>query len=217
MRSIGALPNEYLYYYTFAREAVAAIRSEPQTRGEFLLQQQDAFWAAAAADPARAHETWVATRAEREDTYMAAEHGGAPRGGETGVADVGGYEGVALAFMDAVRPDGSGQPATMVLDVANAGAVPGLPDDAVVEVPVRVTADGPTPSAQKAPDLTQLGLMQQVKGVERLTIEAATTGSSELARRAFALHPLVDSAEVARRLVDGYVARNPLVAAVLGR
>ena len=38
-----------------------------------------------------------------------------------------------------------------------------------------------------------LGLVQQVKAVEQLTIEAALTGSARLAVQAFALHPLVDS------------------------
>src|SRR5204863_4585037 len=91
IRRIGALPNEYLYYYDFTRDAVASIRAGGLTRGEFLAGQQGDFYAAAAADPARAPELWNATRAEREATYMAAEHAGRARGGEEGVADVGGY------------------------------------------------------------------------------------------------------------------------------
>ena len=58
-----------------------------------------------------------------------------------------------------------------------------------------------------------LGLVQQVKAVERLVIEAATTGSERRAVEAFALHPLVDSVTVARA-VRGYRARIPLVDAV---
>ena len=56
----------------------------------------------------------------------------------------------------------------------------------------------------------QLGLVQQVKAVERLVIEAATTGSEQRAVEAFALHPLVDSVTVARELLRGYRARIPL-------
>ena len=51
--------------------------------------------------------------------------------------------------------------------------------------------------------------------MERLTIEAATTGSISAAERAFALHPLVDSVSIARDLVRGYVDAIPEVAAVL--
>ncbi len=214
VRSLGALPNEYVYYYDFTREAVAAIRRSGPTRGEFLRGQQDAFYAAAAADPERSQRLWTATRDERESTYMAAEHAGAPRGGDTGVADVGGYEGVALALMRAIAHD---EPATMILNVANGSTVSALPADAVVEVPVRVDRAGPRTLPVTAPDLHQLGLMAQVKAVERLTIEAAVTGSPDAAERAFALHPLVDSVTTARSLLATYRERIPEVDAVFSR
>ena len=54
LRTLGALPNEYLYYYYFTREAVASILASPQTRGEFLLEQQAAFYDAVARDRRRA-------------------------------------------------------------------------------------------------------------------------------------------------------------------
>ncbi len=212
VRELGALPNEYVYYYDFTRDAVAAIRGSGPTRGEFLRGQQDAFYAAAGADPRRAHILWTATRDERESTYMAAEHAGAPRGGETGVADVGGYEGVALALMRAITHD---EEATMILNVANGSTVTALPPDAVVEVPVTVGREGPRPLPVTAPDLHQLGLMAQVKAVERLTIEAAVTGSPVAAEQAFALHPLVDSVTTARSLLQAYRERIPQVDAVL--
>jgi 6-phospho-beta-glucosidase len=214
IRQIGALPNEYHYYYDFTRDAVASIRSGGLTRGEFLAGQQGDFYAAAAAQPGRAHELWTATRAEREATYMAAEHAGQARGGEEGIADVGGYEGVALALMGAIARD---EQATMILDVANRGTVPGLPDDAVVEVPVTVGSGGPTPLPISPPTLYQLGMMAQVKHVERLTIEAAVTASPDLAEQAFARHPLVDSVTVARELLRAYRDRIPEVDAVFRR
>lgn len=40
-------------------------------------------------------------------------------------------------------------------------------------------------------------------------LRAAETGSRTHAVKAFALHPLVDSVNVARRLVDGYTAVHP--------
>jgi 6-phospho-beta-glucosidase len=214
IREIGALPNEYLYYYDFTRDAVAAIRTGGPTRGEFLASQQREFYAAAAANPARAQAIWAAARAEREATYMAAEHAGQARGGEQDVADVGGYEGVALALMRAIARD---EEATMILDVANRGTVPGLPEDAVVEVSVTVGSGGPVPLGVSAPTLYQLGLMAQVKHVERLTIEAAVTGSPDLAEQAFARHPLVDSATVARDLLRAYRDRIPEVDEVFHR
>jgi 6-phospho-beta-glucosidase len=145
---------------------------------------------------------------------MAAEHAGETRGGDDGIADVGGYEGVALALMRAIARD---ERATMILDVANRGAVEGLPDDAVVEVPVTVGSQGASPLPVTPPSLYQLGLMAQVKHVERLTIEAAVTGSPDVAEQAFARHPLVDSVSVARQLLRAYRERIPEVDAVFRR
>ena len=59
--------------------------------------------------------------------------------------------------------------------------------------------------------------MQQVKAVERLVIEAATTGSERAALAAFALHPLVDSVTTARALLEGYRRAHPEVAALFAR
>ena len=88
-------------------------------------------------------------------------------------------------------------------------AVPGLPADAVVEVPCRVTPDGAAPLPQDRPGPAQLELMRRVKDVERLVVEAATTGRREAALAAFARHPLVDSEVLAGRLLAGYEAAFP--------
>jgi len=211
VRALGVLPNEYVYYYDFTRDAVAAIRAGGATRGEFLHRQQEAFYRAAHTDPAHAHERWTVVRQERESTYMAAEHAGGQRGGDVGVADVGGYEGVALSLMRAITHD---ERATMILNVGNGSTISALPPDAVVEVPVTVGRDGPRALALAPPDLHQLGLMAQVKAVDRLTIEAAVTRSPEAAEQAFALHPLVDSATTARSLLRAYREAIPEVDAV---
>ncbi|MEV4178416.1 6-phospho-beta-glucosidase [Nonomuraea sp. NPDC049709] len=211
VRTLGALPNEYLYYYYFAREVVAV--SSGRTRGEALLEQQDRFYAAVAARPGDALAEWRRARRERDATYMA-EARGATDAGERDAADLeaGGYEGIALALMAAIA---RGEPATMILNVRNGAAVPGLPEEAVVEIPCAVDGSGVRPLATRPLPGSFLGLAQQVKAVEQTVIEAALTGSSRLAVAAFALHPLVDSVTTARRLLDGYRARIPELAAVL--
>ncbi|OZM84302.1 6-phospho-beta-glucosidase [Pseudonocardia sp. MH-G8] len=231
VRAIGALPNEYLYYFYRTRDAVAAIDAAASTRGEYLLDQQDRFYADTSADPDRALERWVRVHAERDASYMA-ESREASGAGERAVEDLaaGGYQQVALDLMDALsggasltHPAGSASSAgfhppsrTMILDVRNGTAVAGLPPDAVVEVPCLVGAHGVTPLATAPLPLAMLGLLQQVKAVEQDTIEAAVTGSEALALRAFAQHPLVDSVSVAQELLRGYRARLPGVAAVFG-
>ena len=54
-----------------------------------------------------------------------------------------------------------------------------------------------------------LGLVQQVKAVEQLTIEAARSRSVRVATQAFALHPLVDSVTTARTLLRGLPRPHP--------
>jgi 6-phospho-beta-glucosidase len=102
-----------------------------------------------------------------------------------------------------------------ILDVRNRGAVSGLDALAVVELPCLVDGNGAHPIAADPVHEHQLGLMQTMKAVERETIVAALKGSREGALRAFALHPMVDSVDVARTLLDGYIRAVPELSAVL--
>ncbi len=212
IQSLGCLPNEYLYYYYFLRDAVAAISGGGQTRGEFLLHQQRAFYEHVASSPQDALTQWRRVREERDATYMRESRS---EDEQRDAADVegGGYEGVALALMAAIAGN---VPTTMILNVRNGSAVPGLPADAVVEVLCAVAAGGPRPLATSPLRLDQLGLVQQVKAVEQLTIRAAVERSPATAVAAFATHPLVDSVTTARVLLDGYLAATPELRAVLG-
>jgi 6-phospho-beta-glucosidase len=213
VRGLGALPNEYLYYYYNTREAIAAIRAASSTRGEFLRVQQEQFYAQAAGDPSDAWRRWTKVREERDSTYMA-ESREASGAGERAASDVagGGYQQVALELMAALC---GGPTRTMILNVRNGSAVPGLPPAAVVEVPCVVGGHGVTPLASAPLPGAMLGLLQQVKAVEQDTIEAAVTGSAALALRAFAQHPLVDSVPVAKDLLASYRTELPGLADVL--
>ena len=71
LRSIGMIPNEYMYFYYFSSDTVAALRSGVEPRAEFLLRQQAAFYAAESRTPEEALTTWRATRREREGNYFA--------------------------------------------------------------------------------------------------------------------------------------------------
>ncbi|WP_413809738.1 6-phospho-beta-glucosidase [Streptomyces sp. OE57] len=217
LRDLGVIPNEYLYYYYFNREAVRSILDAPQTRGEFLARQQKEFYQRVTeAAAGSAVSLWRKTIADRSANYMA-EAKGAVQGEAQPNEDFRpdpahqGYAGVALAVMAAISRN---ERATMILNVRNGTTVSGLPHDAVVEVPVTVDANGVHPLTITQPDLHQTGLMQQVKAVERLTISAAVTGSRTDAVKAFSLHPLVDSVTVGRKLLDGYIDRIPEVAEV---
>ena len=211
LQTLGSIPNEYLHYYYFTREAIASARASEQTRGEYLVAQQHTFYAGlAGVQGERAWRAWDDVRHERNATYLAEAR---TEGEERHPDDIesGGYEGVALALMRAIAHD---DPATLILNVPNRGTVPGLPDDAIVEVPCAVTAAGPAPLAVSPLPGAALGLVQQIKAVDRLAIEAAATRDPRRAVEAFALHPLVDSVNVARALLTTYRERIPTLDAV---
>ncbi|WP_150307930.1 6-phospho-beta-glucosidase [Planctomonas psychrotolerans] len=211
VRALGALPNEYLYYYYFEREATERLRSSAETRGEFLHRQQGAFYRDAHAHPDSALDLWNRTRHDRESSYMAESRAEEDRDGrEESDVEGGGYQAVALNLMTALT---SGPSSTMILNVANRGAVPELADDAVIEVPCTVDSAGIRPFDIAPVQAEMLGLMQQIKAVEQLVLTASSSRDATLAWRAIAAHPFVDSVAVARRLFDRYRAEIPGVGA----
>ncbi|MFF3000837.1 6-phospho-beta-glucosidase [Streptomyces sp. NPDC057950] len=206
LRSLGAVPNEYLHYYYFNREAVSAYQRAEKTRGAFLRDQQGRFYEEMKRPDTAALTAWDRTRAEREATYMA-ENRDAAGAGERAADDLsGGYEKVALALMRAIARD---ERTTLILNVRNRGTLAVLDADAVVEVPCLVDANGAHPVSVAPLPGHATGLVCSVKAVEREVLSAAESGSRTTAVKAFALHPLVDSVNVARRLVDGYTSVHP--------
>ncbi|MHC5905698.1 6-phospho-beta-glucosidase [Streptomyces sp. S6] len=206
LASLGAIPNEYLHYYYFNREAVRSYQEAVKTRGAFLRDQQAQFYDEVAAPGARALDAWNRTRAEREATYMA-ENRETAGAGERDEDDLsGGYEKVALALMRAIARD---ERTTLILNVRNRHTLSVLDADAVIEVPCLVDANGAHPVAVAPLPGHAVGLVSSVKAVEREVLAAAESGSRTTAVKAFALHPLVDSVNIARRLVEGYTAVHP--------
>jgi 6-phospho-beta-glucosidase len=210
LRALGAIPNEYLYYYYFTRDAVAAQARAPATRGEFLAAQQDPFYRAAGQPDAAGR--WQALRREREATYLAESRQASGAGSRDAQdLDGGGYDRVALALMRAI----AGGQATLVLNVRNRSALPCLDADAVVEVPCLVGTNGALPLATGPLDPPAAALVATVKAVERATIHAAVSGSRAAAVRALASHPLVDSVHAAERILDRQLEELPELRKVL--
>jgi 6-phospho-beta-glucosidase len=205
LRSLGMVPNEYLYYFYFAADTVDAISRSDRPRGAYLLEQQAAFYDAEPESPPAALRRWRAAKDERDRTYMAEARNGhepAPHDPD----DPGGYEGEAMAVVEAIRGNSG---STLILNVANRSALPFLDARAVVEVPCVVGAAGAQPLAVgDVPDHAR-ALIDTVKAVERATIEAALAGSTALAIKALALHPLVPSVTAAREIFTEYRERLP--------
>ncbi len=211
LRVLGSLPNEYLYYYYFNRDAVFSITAAEETRGEYLRRTQSAFYRDAASGRRDPWELWREVHRGRDASYMAESRAAGEERDESDL-EAGGYEGVAVAIMKAIAGD---ERAEIILNVRNGRTLAGLPAEAVVEVPCVV--DGSGPAALQADQLSghQLGLVATVKESEMCIIDAARTSSADLAVKALAIHPLVDSVAVAGRMLAEYRQRIPLVARAL--
>ncbi len=118
----------------------------------------------------------------------------------------GAYYSEAAAQLIASLHAGTGD--VQVVDVRNDGALPELPDDAVVEIPARVDRDGARADALTPLAPEMLGLVQQVKAYERLTVKAAVDGDRDAALKALLANPLVARYNVARPLLDAILDAN---------
>ncbi len=216
LQTLATIPNEYLWYWYFRSDALAAEQAASETRGELILRQQRDFYLSTGARAgATSYDAWEQSRVARESSYMA-DSREVTESGERDPYDLdgGGYDQMALAVMRAVSAD---RPETLVLNVANRGTFDFLDDEAVIEVPCRIDASGPAALPVGPLDLAAQGLVTSQKAAEQATIEAATLGSHALAVKALAVHPLVGSVPVARRILDRELAALPELSRVLTR
>jgi 6-phospho-beta-glucosidase len=109
------------------------------------------------------------------------------------------YSEAAVALLASLAA-GTGD--VQVVEVRNDGALPGLRDDDVVELPARIDRDGAHPLPQAPLDPALLGLVQHVAAYERLAVRAARTRAATDVRRALLAHPLVGQWDMARALPD---------------
>jgi 6-phospho-beta-glucosidase len=172
------IPSYYLRYYYLSRRVLDEQRRGP-TRAERVMEIEGELLRLYA-DPA------LDTKPE-----LLASRGGA-------------FYSEAAAQLVASLHAGTGD--VQVVDVRNQGTIPELPDDAVVEIPARIDAEGAHPLPQRPLEPELLGLVQQVKAYERLAVTAATSGRREVALRALLANPLVGDYEVAVPLLDALLA-----------
>ena len=115
------------------------------------------------------------------------------------------YSEAAVELIASLRSDRGD---TQVVNLANNGTLPFLPDDHVIEVPATVNRSGlvALPVAPLPDDIA--GLIANVAGYERLALDAAIHGGRERVLRAMMAHPLVLQHDRAEKLTDLLIAGN---------
>ena len=94
------------------------------------------------------------------------------------------------------------------MNLRNAGTLPFLADDAVIEVPAVVGADGPRAAAVAPVSPVMRGLIAHVSAYEELAVDAARRGGRHRVAAALLAHPLVGQFDLAGQLADRLIAEN---------
>jgi 6-phospho-beta-glucosidase len=95
-----------------------------------------------------------------------------------------------------------------VANVRQGEAVPGYPDDWVMELPCLVNKEGIQPLPAKSLPDECFQLIQKVKQYELLTVESAVSGNREIARQALLAHPLGPDETCADVVLDDLLQTN---------
>ena len=178
IESLGAIPSYYLRYFYAEREVVQEQRmTTPRARTVAEIERD---LLELYRDPSLTEKPALLER----------------RGGAF-------YSDAAVALVGSLIAD-TGD--IQVVDVRNGGALDGLADDDVVEVPARIGRAGAIPVAQPplAPEL--LGLVQHVAAYERLAASAARARDRDVARTALMVHPLVREHRLADSMLERLLA-----------
>ncbi len=180
LRALGAIPSYYLHYY-YATADVLAEQLAGGTRAEDVMAIERELL-----------DLYRDPTLDRKPALLE-ERGGA-------------FYSEAAAQLIASLHAGTGD--VQVVDIRNDGAIPDLPDHAVVEIPARIDRDGahPLPLAPLAPEIR--GLVQAAKAYEELAVTAAMTGDRRAALRALLANPLVPDFRAAEGLLEAILERN---------
>lgn len=181
---MGAIPADYFMYYYFADEVLAELRAKPTTRAEDIMSWAPGYW------------EHYEEQARLDEPQLD------PQRSRGGIHELE----LAIDVMDAVFNDKN---EVHPVNVPNAGgALPGLPDDLVVELTGRCHAGGIDAIPARPLPRHVRGLVEMLGEYQALAADAAWHGSRADAIRALCANPLVLRLELAERLYDALAAAH---------
>ena len=95
-----------------------------------------------------------------------------------------------------------------IVNTRQGGAVQGIPEDWVMELPCRIQRDGIRPLPAEPLPLFADGLLRTVKAYELLTVQAAVTGDRDAVLSALMTHPLGPDADQAMKVLEDMLETN---------
>jgi len=179
--ALGMLPSYYLHYYYDTDAVLAEQRNGKESRAAEVMDIE-----------AQLLEMYRDPQLSEKPALLAT------RGGA--------FYSEAAAQLIASLHDGKGD--VQVVDIRNDGALPDLPDDAVVEIPAVIDRAGAHPAKLDPLPPEILGLVQHMKAYERLAVRAAISGDQRIALLALLTNPLVGKWVMAEELLGALLEVN---------
>ncbi|WP_329132095.1 6-phospho-beta-glucosidase [Streptomyces sp. NBC_01476] len=177
---LGVVPSYYLRYFYAHDEVVRELRTTPSRASQVAAMEKQLL------------EMYGDPRLD-EKPELLAKRGGAY------------YSEAAVALASSLlRNTGDVQ----VVNTYNNGTLPFLADDAVIEVPAVVGAEGAEPLPVAPLEPLYAGLVANVTAYEDLALEAALRGGRDRVFSALLSHPLIGQYEYAEALTDRLIAHN---------
>ena len=159
---LQAIPNYYLSYY-YSEKQWVDYQSQNPTRASEVMKIEE-----------------VLIEKFKDETLMTKPEELMQRGGAY-------YSDSAAELMADIHCDAG---TTHIVNTLNDGAVPGFPDNAVMEIPAVITSKGARSIATHEMRGDIDSLVRSVKDFEFLTIDAAVTGNEDSALRALITNPI---------------------------
>jgi 6-phospho-beta-glucosidase len=174
IRAMGVVPTPYFRYYLHPQRMLAA-KSKKRSRVEELMSiQAEMLQAYAESDACQHPEVYC----QRGAVW---------------------YEMIVVPVILALIRDSRER---LIVNVDNGDAIPWLPQEAIVEVPCVVGADGARPLAASALPQDLRAFLQAICAYEMLAVQAIVGQSYDLAWRALLANPMLVDADTARTILD---------------
>ena len=184
LKTIRMIPNDYLRYYFKRREMLE--REEEQyknhgVRGEVVHKIEE-----------RLFELYKDTELKEKPEELS------KRGGSR-------YSEAACRLIDSIY---NNRRDIQTVNVPNNGAVIGLEKDEVAEVNCIITSNGPLPITAGSIPTEARGIIQTLKAIERIVIDAAVSGDYGKMLVAMTINPLIADDRLAKKLLDEMLKVN---------
>ncbi len=183
VRSLGMIPSPYLQYFYYTDTICEKIRDAAQTRAEIVMNIDRRILDYFSTDTTGVMPPEMKGRGGELYSYAAVQ---------------------VLISMATNRQD------VQIVNTRNGSAIPELLSDDIIEVPSVISQNGAVPLVTGKIEPSILGLIQQVKAYERLTVTAAVHRRYDDALFALFNNPLTGDLSQAKKALDLYLTRNPI-------